>query len=108
MPLERAVSRSLFLIQLFTRRQNLRPVQIQMQMTKKKKCDQKLKFVLGRLENTVGKRENAGYQHFLLFPQCFQKASIPGSLKVGIVWYRVNWYNLRPLPSKSYTTRNNC
>ena len=23
------------------------------------------------LENIVGKRENAGYQHFLLFPQCF-------------------------------------
>ena len=24
-------------------------------------------------ENIVGKGENAGYQHFLLFPQCFQK-----------------------------------
>ena len=24
------------------------------------------------LENIVGKGENAGYQHFLLFPQCFQ------------------------------------
>ena len=23
------------------------------------------------LENIVGKRENAGYQHFLLFPECF-------------------------------------
>ena len=34
-----------------------------------------LKFVLGRVENIVAKRENAGYQHFLLFPQCFQKAS---------------------------------
>ena len=32
---------------------------------------QKLKFVLGRLENIVGKEENAGYQHFLLFPQFF-------------------------------------
>ena len=29
------------------------------------------------VENIVGKGENAGYQHFLLFPQCFQKASIP-------------------------------
>ena len=28
----------------------------------------------------------AGYQHFLLFLQCFQKASFPASLKVGIVW----------------------
>ena len=36
---------------------------------------EKLKFVLGRLENIVGKGENAGYQHFLLFPQYFQKAS---------------------------------
>ena len=38
------------------------------------------------VENIVGKGENAGNQHFLLFPQCFQKASFPGSLKVGIVW----------------------
>ena len=27
-----------------------------------------------RVENTVGKGENAGYQHFLLFPQVFSKA----------------------------------
>ena len=26
-----------------------------------------------RVENTVGKEENAGYQHFLLFPQCFSR-----------------------------------
>ena len=25
-----------------------------------------------RVENTEGKGENAGYQHFLLFRQCFQ------------------------------------
>ena len=25
-------------------------------------------------ENIAGKGENAGYQHFLLFPQCFPKA----------------------------------
>ena len=36
---------------------------------------QKLKFALGRVENIVGKGENAGYQHFLPFPPCFQKAS---------------------------------
>ena len=39
-----------------------------------------------RVENIVEKGENAGYQHFLLFPQCFQKPSFSGSLKVGIVW----------------------
>ena len=36
-------------------------------------------FVFGRVENIVGKGENAGYQHFLLFPQCFQRAFYPGS-----------------------------
>ena len=46
---------------------------------------EKLKFALERVENIVGKGENAGNQHFLLFPQCFQKASIEGPLKVGIV-----------------------
>ena len=45
---------------------------------------EKLKFVFGRVENIAGKGENAGYQHFLLFAQCFQKASFSGSLKVGM------------------------
>ena len=36
---------------------------------------EKLKFVLQRVENIVGKGENAGYQHFLLSPQYFQKPS---------------------------------
>ena len=39
-----------------------------------------------RVENAVGKGENAGYQHFLLFQQCFPKPSSLGSLRVGIVW----------------------
>ena len=47
---------------------------------------QKLKFMLERVENIVGKSENAGYRHFLFFPQCFQKLSFPEVLKVGIVW----------------------
>ena len=38
------------------------------------------------VENIVGKGQNAGYQHFLLFPQHFQKAPYSGSLKVWIVW----------------------
>ena len=50
---------------------------------------EKLKFALGPEENIVGKGENAGYQHFLLFPQCFQRPSFSRSLKVGIVWERV-------------------
>ena len=31
---------------------------------------EKLKFVLGRVENIVGKEEDASFQHFLLFLQC--------------------------------------
>ena len=50
------------------------------------KPTRKQKSVLIRVENIVGKGENAGYQHFLLCPQCFQKVSISGLLKVGIVW----------------------
>ena len=45
-----------------------------------------LKFAFERVENIVGKGENAGYQHFILFPQCFEKATYTRSLKVGIVW----------------------
>ena len=46
--------------------------------------------LLDRVENTEGKEENADYQHFLLFPQCFPRPLSLGSLKVGIVWLRVN------------------
>ena len=55
----------------------------------------KLRIVIDRVENIVGNGENAGYQHFLLFPQCFQKAPTTGSLKVRIVSSGVN-----PLPDE--------
>ena len=42
--------------------------------------------VVDRVENIVGKGENAGDQHFLLFQQCFHKVSSTRSLKVVIVW----------------------
>ena len=62
-------------------------------MTKLKAlADDKLKIakltisLSDRIEkNTMVKGENAVYQHFLLFPLCFQKPSLLGSLKVGIV-----------------------
>ena len=47
---------------------------------------QTLKLALGWVENIVGKGENAIYQHFLLFQQCFQKATFAGSIEIGIVW----------------------
>ena len=34
-----------------------------------------MNFILGRVKNILGKGENAGYQHFLFVPKCFQKAS---------------------------------
>ena len=37
--------------------------------------------VFDREENIVGKGENAGYQHFLLFPQCFPKPTSLGVVK---------------------------
>ena len=47
---------------------------------------QMIEFILERIENIVGKGENASNQCFLLFPQCFQNAPYLGSLKVGVVW----------------------
>ena len=43
---------------------------------------QELKFVLGRLENIVGKGENAGSP----IPTMFTKGSCIGLLNVRIVW----------------------
>ena len=54
---------------------------------------EKLKLILGRVENIEGKGGNAGNQHFLLFLQCFQKASYTGLLKVVIVWLRIKFVN---------------
>ena len=42
--------------------------------------------VFDRVENIVGTGENAGYQHFLLFPQCFEKAFFSDVSKGVIVW----------------------
>ena len=43
------------------------------------------KFLFDRLESIVGKGKNAGFQYFLLFPQCFREPSFSG-LNVGMVW----------------------
>ena len=45
-----------------------------------------IKAVFHRIDNIVGKEENAGYQHFLLFPQFFQKSFSSSASKVVIVW----------------------
>ena len=43
-------------------------------------------FLFDSAENTVGKGENAAYQHFLLLPEFLPKLSALGLLKVRIVW----------------------
>ena len=47
---------------------------------------QNVKLVLHKIENIVRKEENAGYQHSLLFPQCFYKAFSSSVSEVVIVW----------------------
>ena len=49
----------------------------------------------------LGRVENAGNQHFLLFPQCFQKAAFSRSLKPGLCGKEliVLSANSNPLPS---------
>ena len=39
------------------------------------KVAQMVQFFFDRVENIVGKGENAGYHQFFLFPQCTQKSS---------------------------------
>ena len=53
--------------------------------TTKVKVPKMMISVFDRVENIEGKGENAGYQHFLLFPQCFLKPSSSGLLQVEIV-----------------------
>ena len=50
----------------------------------KMKVTEKIKFVLEMLENFVGKGENAGYQHFLFFPQYFFSL-IPTIFSKGLI-----------------------
>ena len=49
--------------------------------------------VFDRVENSVGKGENAGYQHFLFFPQSFPEPFKLGSLKVWIARKKVKEQN---------------
>ena len=41
--------------------------------------------VLDRIGNIVGKGENEGHQHFLLFSQCFLKLSLLRSQKLTVI-----------------------
>ena len=52
----------------------------------KSNVTRKIKVVFYRTDNIVRKEENAGYQHILLFPQCFHKTFFSSGSKVVIVW----------------------
>ena len=52
----------------------------------KMKCESGTKNCVEKGRNILGKGENAGHQHFLLFPQCFKKSTFSGTLEFGIVW----------------------
>ena len=41
------------------------------------------------IENILGKEKNAGYQHFLLFPKCFQKLFSKCCKKLDKLWESV-------------------
>ena len=62
-------------IKPFGRQQNFRTVQIQSTCRRQTKEGPNNKLFLDIVENIVGKGENAGNQHFLLFPQCFPELS---------------------------------
>ena len=57
---------------------------------------QMMTSVINRVENIVGKEENAGYWHFPPFPTMFSisKDSSSGLLKLGIVCERVKKVDL--------------
>ena len=76
---------SMFLEHCFLKVINFLPNQIFLDWSKMKafadnkvNVAEKLRFILERRENIKGKGENAGYQHFLLFPHCFQMAFFQG------------------------------
>ena len=54
--------------------------------------------VFDRVRNIMGKGQNAGYLHFLLFPQWFEKASFPDVSKGVIVW---EW--VKPLKKNGFS-----
>ena len=49
---------------------------------------------MGHVQNIVEKGENAGYQHFLLFSQCFPKLSRSGSLNIGMCDKELRLYKI--------------
>ena len=64
---------------------NFSPVQIE-SIYYRLYVPQNIKFVFQRVENIAGKGENAVNQHFLLFPQWFQKEFSSGASEAVTIW----------------------
>ena len=73
-------------IKSFIEQQNFRPAQTESICRLQNEGDWKFEICIGNGRKIVGIGENAGNQHFLLFPQYFQKPSLSRLLKVAIVW----------------------
>ena len=60
-----------------------------------------MKFILDKVEDIVEKGENAVDQHFLLFPQCFQRVLYlsQGRLKLGVCGKGLTHYQTTNLDS---------
>ena len=89
-----SLSKSIF--QLFTERQKFGLVETESIADMKLNIAKMMISLFYRVENIVGKGENAGYQHLLLYSQCFPKLSLRGggSVKVRIVCQRVQYHYL--------------
>ena len=73
--------------ELFTEGQDFIPSNNESIYRRPSKSNWKFEFARGTVGNIVGKGENAGKQHFLLFPQCFQKMYLLWQVKIWIVLY---------------------
>ena len=62
-------------LEVFTKQTNLDQSKLKVFVEKKVNAAIKLKYYLESVENIYGKGES-GHQHVLLFPLCFQEASL--------------------------------
>ena len=62
---------------------------------------ERMTYLFDRVENIVGKGENAVYQHFLLFPQCFSKDFFPGFLNLSLLGEMLKYIQNTYIPAFS-------
>ena len=72
-------------VELFTKQKNFSPLQFERVCRRQNKCDLKNLFCFGKSRKHGGKRRKYWLPAVFPFLQCFQKASLSGSLKFVIV-----------------------